>query len=103
MRDSAALEVRQAAIRLAQAEQSHAQWQDEIGPRAKTAADSARKALAEDGTPLLTVLETTRQWQTARQRELETAAEVRRAWAELERSVGRKLRDRQTATAETVP
>jgi len=103
LRDSAALEVRQAAIRLAQAEQSHAQWRDEIVPRAQAAADSARKAMGEDGTPLLTVLETTRQWQIARQRELETAADVRRALAELERSVGRKLRDRQATTAESEP
>jgi outer membrane protein, heavy metal efflux system len=103
LRDSAALEVRQAAIRLEQAEQCHALWRDEIVPRGEAAADSARKALAEDGTPLLTVLETTRQWLTARQRELETAADLQRAVAELERSVGRRLRDREFATAESQP
>ena len=103
LQETAALEVRQAALRLAQAEQSHQRWQSEVLPAAVAAADSAQRALAEDGAPLLTVLETMRQWVTARQRELETHADHQRALAELERSVGRRLRDRADATAESQP
>jgi cobalt-zinc-cadmium efflux system outer membrane protein len=91
MRDTAVLEVRQAYIRLAQAEQVLTTWQDEIIPQTEAALTSSRRALEEDGVSLLLVLETSRQLITARQRELEAAAQVRRAIAELERSVGRRL------------
>jgi cobalt-zinc-cadmium efflux system outer membrane protein len=103
LRDSAAMEVRQAAARLAQAQQSHRRWHEEILPQAQAAAESSAKALTEDGVQLLVVLESTRQWLTAQQRGLETAADVERALAELERSVGRRLRDRAEAVAEPVP
>ena len=56
------------------------------------------------GVSLLLVLETTRQLRTARARELEAAAQVRRAVVELERSVGRRLFDvsgMQSSDAET--
>ncbi len=103
LRDSAALEVRQAAARLDQAQTTHRQWHEQILPQAQAAADSAAKALAEDGVQLLVVLESTRQWLLAQQRDLETAADMERALAELERSVGRRLRDRAMPVAEPLP
>jgi len=91
LRDTIAWEVRQAHIQLCQARQDLAIWRDEVVPQAQVASTSARRALQEDGVSLLLVLETTRQRFTARQRELEAAAQVRRAMAELDRSVGRRL------------
>jgi cobalt-zinc-cadmium efflux system outer membrane protein len=64
---------------------------------------SARKALEEDGTSLLLVLETTRQLLAAQQRELEAAAEIQRAVAELERSVGRRVFEEAPPLEEIVP
>jgi len=91
LRDTAALDVRQAHTRLLQAREDLAMWRDRAVPQAEAAVASARHALEEDGVALLLVLETTRQLFTARGRELEAAAQVRRAVAELERGVGRRL------------
>lgn len=91
--DTAALEVRQAYTQLLQARQDLEIWREQVVPQAQAAASSARQALQEDGVSLLLVLETTRQLLTARGRELEAAAQLRRAMAELERSVGRRLFD----------
>lgn len=91
LRDSVVLEVRQAHTRLLQAQQDLRIWREQVVPQADEAATTARKALEEDGVSLLLVLETTRQLLDARQRELQAAADVRRAVAELERSVGRRL------------
>ena len=46
--------------------------------------------------PLVQVLDSSRQLLEARDREAQAAADVRRAWAELERSVGRRLDARST-------
>ena len=89
--DMASLEVRQAYIQMLQAKQDYAVWHDRVVPQADAAVRSAQQALQEDGVSLLLVLETTRQLLTGRKRELESAAQCRRALAELERSVGRRL------------
>lgn len=89
--DTVAMEVRQSHARLVQSQERLRVWRDEVLPQARTAVEASRKALEEDGISLLLVLENTRQLLTAQQRELEVAAEVRRAIAELERSVGRRL------------
>jgi len=93
LRDSAALEVRQAHTRLMQAQEGLSVWREQVVPRADEAVAAARKGLEEDSVSLLSVLETTRQLLDAEHRELEAAADVHRAVAELERSVGRHLLD----------
>ena len=93
LRDTAALEVRQAHTRLLQAREDLEIWRGRVVPRAEAAVTSARKALEEDGVSLLLVLDMTRQLLDARQRELQAATDVRQAIAELERSVGRRLVD----------
>jgi cobalt-zinc-cadmium efflux system outer membrane protein len=92
-RDLAALEVNQAYIQLLQAEKDREIWRDQILPQARAAVTSAEMALQENAISLLLVLETTRQFLTAQQREREADAQLRRAIAELERSVGRRLID----------
>lgn len=89
--DLAALEVKQAYTRLLQAREDREIWRGRVIPQAEAAVRSAEGALKEDGVSLLLVLETTRQLLTARARELDAAAQCRRALAELERSVGRRL------------
>jgi len=91
LQDHIGLQVKQAYIKLMQAQQDLGIWREQIVPQAKLAVASAENALKEDGVSLLLVLETTRQLISARQRELEAAIEVHRAIAELERSVGRRL------------
>lgn len=91
LRDSVTLEVRQAHTRLMQAQEGLSVWSEQVVPQANRAVDSARNALEEDSVSLLLVLETTRQLFDAQQRELQSAADVRRTVAELERSVGRRL------------
>ena len=90
-RDLAAFEVRQAYIQFLQARNDLEIWRDQILPQARAAVTSSQKALEEDSVSLLLVLETTRQLLTAQQREREADAQMRRAIAELERSVGRRL------------
>jgi len=95
-RDLAAMEVRQAYIQLLRANKDLEIWRDQILPQASEAVTSSRRALEENTVSLLLVLETTRQLVTAQQREREADAEMRRAIAELERSVGRRLSDATT-------
>ena len=90
-RDMAAFEVQAAHIQVLQAMQDLEIWNSQVVPQSIEAVASARAALQEDGVALALVLDTTRQWITARQRELESRAQLRRAVAELERSVGRTL------------
>ena len=90
-RDLAALEVNQAYIQLQQANQDLEIWRNQILPQASAAVSSSQVALQENGVSLLLVLETTRQFLSAQQREREADAQLRRAIAELERSVGRRL------------
>lgn len=90
-RDLAALEVNQAYIQILQAKQDLSIWRDQILPQASEAVTSSRRALEESAVSLLLVLETTRQFLNAQQRERDADAQLRRAIAELERSVGRRL------------
>ena len=93
LRDTAAMEVRSAHIQLLLARQDEVIWRSRVVPQAVQAMTIARQALEEDGVSLLLVLETTRQLITAQLRQLEAEAQLRRAMAELERSVGRRLTD----------
>lgn len=90
-RDLAAWEVNQAYLQLVQARTDLEIWRDQILPQARDAVTSSQQALLENGVSILLVLETTRQFLTAQQRERDADAQYRRAFAELERSVGRRL------------
>src|SRR5260370_42448710 len=84
-RDRAALQVREAHTQYVQARADLQRWQKEIGPAVEAAVARAEKAFREGNTSLLLALETTRQLIETRVREAQLRADVRRAWAELER------------------
>jgi len=91
VRSRVALEVREAHARYAQAREQVAIWREQILPPADEALRQAEMAFANGDAPLLIVLETTRQLLDARARTVEAEANLRRAWAELERSAGQRL------------
>jgi cobalt-zinc-cadmium efflux system outer membrane protein len=92
-RDLAAWEVNQAYLQFLQAQADLEFWRDQILPQASQAMTSSQVALEEGQVSLLLVLETTRQLLNAQQRERQAEAQLRRAIAELERSVGHRLLD----------
>jgi cobalt-zinc-cadmium efflux system outer membrane protein len=85
------LEVREAHARLAQAHRELDNWREKVLPPLEETVRQAEKAYEAGDASLLLVLETARQLFEARRREVEIAAELRRAAAELERGVGRRL------------
>lgn len=91
VRERAAQEVRLAYAQHAQAAADYQQWKSDIRPAVDEAVRRAENTFKEGGTSLLLVLETSRQLIEARTREAQLRADLLRAWAELERSVGRKL------------
>jgi cobalt-zinc-cadmium efflux system outer membrane protein len=91
VRDSVTLEVRTAHTQARQAQENLDAVRTRILPALEKAVALARKNYQDGGTSYFLVLETTGQFLDARARELELAADVRRAVAELERSVGRRL------------
>ncbi|MBX7166270.1 MAG: TolC family protein [Pirellulales bacterium] len=105
LRDTAANEVRLAYYQLEQAEQTLAIWKEQVVPQAQAAVEHARAAMLEDNVAMLAVFDTTRQLLNSRARELDAEAALRRAVAELERSVGRRLLfdGPSAATIESIP
>lgn len=91
VRDRIVLEVRDAHTRLLQARDSHHLWQQEILPPLEQSVAAAGNAFAAGNVTQLVVLEGERKLADARLRSAAAAADVRRASAELERSVGLKL------------
>jgi cobalt-zinc-cadmium efflux system outer membrane protein len=91
VRDRIVLEVREASAKLNQARISHDQWQNQILPPLAEAEQQADKAYAAGNVTYLFVLETQRKWLDARIKAATVATDLRRAHAELERSVGRSL------------
>jgi cobalt-zinc-cadmium efflux system outer membrane protein len=89
--DRAALEIRQAHVQLEQARRQLLTSQKTIVPAAEQAVARAEKAYRAGQTSLIFVLETTRLLLEARSREVQYRADLRRAWAELERSAGCRL------------
>jgi cobalt-zinc-cadmium efflux system outer membrane protein len=84
-------EVRVAYAQYAQAAADYRQWETEIGPAVAEAIRRAETTYRAGGASLVLVLETTRQQIDARVREAQLRADMLRAWAELERAVGRRL------------
>ena len=96
VRDRIMLEVVEAHTRLAQARESHDLWRERILPPLEESVRQAGKAYEAGNVSYLFVLETSRKLQEARLKAATAAADVRRATAELERSIGQRI---ETVTA----
>lgn len=98
VRDRIILEVREAHARLLQAREDLTAWRERIVPGLDQTVALAERSYENGETSLLQVLETSRQLLDARAHEAQAAANLRRAWAELERSIGQRI-DRVAATS----
>jgi cobalt-zinc-cadmium efflux system outer membrane protein len=90
-RDRAALEVRQAYALYEQAKTDLARWEKEIQPAVAQAERQSLRAFEAGNAPFLLALEASRGLIDARLREAQLRTDLRRAWAELERSAGRRI------------
>jgi cobalt-zinc-cadmium efflux system outer membrane protein len=91
VRDRAILEVRQAHAQHVQAAADYQKWTEEIRPAVEEAVRRAEATYEKGGASLVLVLETSRQLIDTRAREAQLRADLTRAWAELERAVGRRM------------
>lgn len=91
VRDMIVLDVQTAHTQLQQAQQNLQLLRKEILPSLKEAEELARRNYENGGATYFLVLQTTSQYLDARMRELQLVADVRRAIAELERSIGMRL------------
>ena len=91
LRDQVAMEVRQAFARYQQAEQNIKAWRNQMKVPLEMTVDQANKAYAAGETSMLPVLDATWNLFDAKRREAESVAALRRAVAELERSLGGRL------------
>ena len=91
LRNQVAMEVRQACIRVAQAQESLRFCQDKLVPECQQAVVTSEKAYRGGAASLLLLLENNRQLLASQVRQAEAMAELRRAIAELERSVGERV------------
>jgi cobalt-zinc-cadmium efflux system outer membrane protein len=109
IRNQIVLDVHQAHFRYTQARTEIEFLEQKVRPEVEAAIRRAEAAYREGNTSYVVTLETTRQLLDSRLRQEQLRSELRRAWAELERSVGRRL-DGNTpievprgATGPTVP
>ena len=93
VRDQVTLDVRNAHTQLVQASENLNAVRSEILPTLREAEELARRNYENGGTPYFLVLQTTGQYLDARLRESQLAADLRRAIAELDRSVGHRVSD----------
>jgi cobalt-zinc-cadmium efflux system outer membrane protein len=103
LHDRIILEVNQAHERYAQAVAEMEIVKDQVRPEAEAAIRRAEAAYREGESPYIVVLQTTRQLLDTRLRRVQLEAELRRSWAELERSVGRRLDEAAEELPPTVP
>lgn len=75
---------------------------EDLLPQVQETVDLAERNYLEGGTSYFLVLETTSQYLSARARELQLAADLRRSVAELERSVGHRLAPRSLPAAPAI-
>ena len=101
VRERIVLEVREAHLRWLQAETSLDQWDLQILPGLQDMVGGAEHAFAAGNVSYLFVLESSRRLADARLRQAAARAEVRRARAELERSLGGRLPDPNPARTTT--
>ena len=93
VRDRIVLEVREAHTRVAQARESEDRWQQHILPPLEDAVRQSQKAYEAGDVSLLLTLESARRLEDARAKSALARADLHRATAELERSVGGRLRE----------
>ena len=91
VRDQIALDVRTSYATAQQADANLAAVRHEILPTIQQAVGLARKNYLDGGTSYFLVLQTTSQFLDTRAREIRLSADLRRAVAELERSVGHRF------------
>jgi outer membrane protein, heavy metal efflux system len=91
VRERAILDVRQAFAQHAQAAADYQQWTSDIRPAVELAVRRAENTYKEGGASLLLVLETSRRLIDTRAREAQLRADLTKARAELERSVGHSV------------
>ncbi len=91
VRDRIVLEVREAHTRAAQAQESFDHWQKHILPSLEAAVRQSQKAYETGDTSLLLTLESSRRLEDARAKAALARADLHRATAELERSLGGQL------------
>lgn len=91
VRDKVVLEVRESHTRAAQARESLDRWEQQILPPLEQAVQQAQKAYEAGDASLLPVLDNTRRLEDARAKAAGARADLHRAAAELERSVGGRL------------
>lgn len=101
VRDQVTLDVRSAHTQLVQAGENLTALREEILPALREAEELARRNYENGGTPYFLVLQTTGQYLDARLRESQLAADLRRAIAEVDRSVGHRVSD--VATLDPLP
>lgn len=87
------LDVHQAHLRLAQGQAELEVLNQRVRPQVEKAIHQTENAYREGNTPYVVVLQTTQQLIDSRLREVQLQSDLRRAWADLERSVGRHLED----------
>jgi cobalt-zinc-cadmium efflux system outer membrane protein len=91
VRERTILDVRQAFAQHAQAAADYRQWTTDIRPAVELAVRRAENTYKEGGASLVLVLETSRQMIDTRTREAQLRADLLKARAELERSVGHRV------------
>ena len=91
IRHQIALDVRQAYGRFARARDDIQKWEVEILPAAAEAVATSERAYIDGGASLLLMLVNSRQLLDSQLRRAEAAAELQKAVAELERSVGQRV------------
>jgi cobalt-zinc-cadmium efflux system outer membrane protein len=100
IRDQIDLDVRTAFTQLQQATEQRQLTDQKILPALATAEELSRRNYENGGVPYFLVLQTTTQFVDAKLRRADASANIRRAVAELERSVGRKVELQETATSD---
>jgi cobalt-zinc-cadmium efflux system outer membrane protein len=91
LNDRVILEVRESHLRVRQAEEDLASLRGSILPESERIVALAERSYRGGDTPLIQVLESTHFLLDARTREAQATADLRRALADLERNVGRRL------------
>lgn len=95
------LDVQQSYLRLSQSVAELQVLNERVRPEVEAAIRRTEQAYQDGETPYVVVLQTTQQLVDSRFREVQLQADLRRNWADLERSVGRHLDERQNL--ETIP
>ena len=101
LRDRIILEVRESHAKVLQARENLQTLHSQIRPALEEAVILAERSYRAGQAPLVQVLDASRQLLDARIREAQVASDLRRARAELERSVGRRLDTLKSTTRPT--